>query len=117
MTLDSTRGKTLQAALALLYSVQPEIESILGDEPLCVELESMHVMRLGQSGEAHVLWMGPDLTNPSPATKRLTAVCGECVFLLITPVKYATAQVIPQTSSITFRNHAFVVENRPLKVR
>ena len=80
MTLDSTRGKTLQAALTLLYSSQPEIESILGDEPLCVGLESMHVMRLGQSGEAHVLWMGPALTNPSPATKRLTAVCGECFF-------------------------------------
>jgi len=98
MTLsrDSARGKTLQTASALLNSLQPQIEATLGGEPLSVGLESMHVMNVSQAGDAHVLWMGPDVTNPSTATKRLTAVCD----LIHT----------------TFRNHSFVVEDRPLKL-
>jgi hypothetical protein len=120
MTLDSssdtpTHGKSLRSALALLNSLKPKIESILAGKRLFVGLDVMHVMdpeRVRRSGDAHVLWMGPDMTTNN--AKRLSAVCSKscsgCIDLCF------ILRINSDLIHTTFKRHGFIVQDRPLKV-
>jgi len=87
--------KTLEEALALLESVRPMVGEILSGHKLLVSLDVMDVMNpLGDLDKANVLWLGPCFAADD--ARRLRSVC----------------DYIHQT----FKDHGFVVEDRPLKL-
>ena len=72
----ATHPRTVEAALALLVQLRPQIMDILNGEELRVTLQRADIMRpeRGDLERAHVMWVGPPLEGEDAA--RLKHVAG-----------------------------------------
>jgi hypothetical protein len=79
MTLNGEETKTVQDALGLLQSLQPQLRHLLEErKSVKVKLETLDVLkaaRRGEEVEAHVLYLG--VNGDDEETERLKRVCGK----------------------------------------
>lgn len=68
----SKTSPSLSSAIELLHNLRPQILSRLNNKPLSAALEAMDIMRPdgGDPERAHVLWVGPSLTNDGPSASQ-----------------------------------------------
>lgn len=89
--------KTVSQAVDLLQSLKPEIQTMMGSEPLRLNLDELAVMRRSDEGEADVMFLGP-----ATGTLRTEA--------------HSQSVHVLETIHRRFREEGFVTDTRPLKL-
>lgn len=130
-TLEAPK-KTVQSALALLESLQPQITSILSGEGVDVPLEVLDVFPPG-SWNSNVLWLGPAPSAPrrraraqtgpnqtgdggegvGDAENKLRLVSGEFLFMVNKGRANWRVDLVHQA----FKKEGYITDRRALKVR